>query len=130
MKKNFKFLKAICLASVVGLASLSLASCGFDVADGEHTIYFYHTMGQSLQEPLKIAKAQFEEKYPGWKIEHSQIGGYDEVKSAIVGDLVAGTQPDLAYCYADHVAQYLESETVVNMSQFIVNTNKLSTVVL
>ena len=130
MKKNFKFLKAICLASVVGLTSLSLASCGFDVADGEHTIYFYHTMGQSLQEPLKIAKAQFEEKYPGWKIEHSQIGGYDEVKSAIVGDLVAGTQPDLAYCYADHVAQYLESETVVNMSQFIDNTNKLSTVVL
>lgn len=130
MKKKFNFLKAICLASVVGLATVSLTSCGFETADGEHTIYFYNTMGTNLQSPLKIAIQKFEETYPGWKVESSQIGNYDQVKSAIVADLVAGTQPDLAYCYADHVAQYLESETVVNMSKFIDDTNKLSTVVL
>lgn len=130
MKKRFNFIKAICLASVVGLTSVSLTSCGLDVADSGHTIYFYNTMGTALQAPLGIAIEQFEKAYPGWKVEPSQIGGYDEVKSAIVGDLVAGTQPDLAYCYADHVAQYLESETVVNMSKFINETGKKTVTVL
>ena len=130
MKKYFKAVRALVISAVLGLACLTLTSCqGVEVEDANHTIYFYNTMGTKLQEPLKAAIAEFEAKYPGWKINSSQIGGYDEVRSAIVSDLQAGTQPDLEYCYADHVAQYLVTGKVIDMSTLINNTNKLKVTV-
>ena len=108
-------------AALVALAALSLSSCGGSASD-EKTIVFYHTMGDNLQNVLETAVTTFETKYPGWKIEHSQVGGYDDVKKAIIGDLGAGTQPDIAYCYADHVAQYITTGKVLNVAPYINST--------
>lgn len=82
-------------------------------------IIFYHTMGDKLQKVLQTAIDKFQAAYPDWKITHSQVGGYDEVKSQCIADLSAGSQPDLAYCYADHVAQYIKTGKVLNMNKFI-----------
>ena len=133
MKKYLRLLKAVCLSAVLGVASLSLASCETTetpTADPQHTIVFYNTMGTALQTTLKLAISQFEEKFPGWTVQSSQIGGYDEVKSKIIGDFSANSQPDLAYCYADHVASYLGTGKVVNMNKFINNTSKVNVSVL
>lgn len=117
MKK--RFISAMALTAFAACASLSLSSCSKDKVDEEHTIVFYHTMGDSLQTTLQTAINSFEAKYPGWTIESSQIGGYDDVRDTIIGDLQGGTQPDLAYCYADHVAQYITTSKVVDMSKYI-----------
>ena len=129
MKKGLKVFKTLCLSLVLGVACFSLTSCKSEVKDSAHTIVFYNTMGDKLQAPLASAISAFETKFPGWKVESVQPGGYDEVKSKVISDLSAGTQPDLAYCYADHVAQYIPSGKVVNMSTFINNSSKLTTTV-
>ena len=115
MKKKKIMLAAASL--LAGVSVVSLASCGNE-SDPAHTIKFYHTMGDNLQKVLQTAITDFEAKFPGWKIDSSAIGGYDDVKEAIIGDLQAGLQPDLAYCYADHVALYMESGKVVNMQEY------------
>ena len=92
------------------------------IDDYDHTIVFYSTQGDALQAKTQIAIDAFEAKYPGWKVVHTQVGGYDDVKAKIVSDLQGGLQPDLAYCYPDHVAQYLQTSKVVDMSKYINST--------
>ena len=131
MKKIAKILRTLCLVTVLGVAAVSLTACDEEEAiDAAHTITFYNTMGTALQEPLKASIKEFEEKFPGWTVKAPQIGGYDEVRSSVITDLQAGTQPDLAYCYADHVAQYLVTGKVVNMNKYINNTGNLTVNVL
>ena len=125
MKNILRVLKTICLATVLGVACLSLTSC--DEKDSAHTITFYTSMGDKLLNTLEVAKKEFAEKFPGWQVEVvNPGGGYDGTRSAIVGDLQANSQPDLAYCYADHVAQYLVTSKVTNMANYINNSNKLT----
>ena len=121
MKKRTLMLSALTLFAAT--ASVSLTSCGGQ--DPAHTITFYHTMGDSLQKVLATAVEDFEAKYPGWKIQAQQVGGYDDVKDAITADLRAEQQPDVAYCYADHVASYLGSGMVLDLSNYIKNQDKL-----
>ncbi len=124
MKSFGKLLKALAATVSVGGACVALASCKPE--DTSHTIVFYHTMGDSLQTVLNTAVTAFEEKFPGWKIDHSQVGGYDDVKDTIIGDLQGGTQPNIAYCYADHVAQYIQTGKVVDLTTYINSTDKIT----
>lgn len=87
--------------------------------DYEHTIVFYSSQGDALQQVTQNAINNFETKYPGWKVEHVQAGGYDDVKEKIVSDFQGKQQPDVAYCYADHVAQYLQTGKVYNLNDLI-----------
>lgn len=125
MKSLSKVLRRTCAAIMLAGACFGLAACG-DEGDPSHTVVFYHTMGDDLQTVLKTAISKFETKYPGWKIQSSKIGGYDQVRDAVVADLSGHTQPDLAYCYSDHVAQYLTTGKVVDMTKYINSTEKLA----
>jgi len=119
MRKLFNKFAVIALAL---LSTLMFVSCGGDentVSDYDHTIVFYSTQGDALQKVTQNAIDAFEAKYPGWKVYHTQVGGYDDVKKKIISDLGGKLQPDLAYCYADHVAQYIETQKVVDMSTLI-----------
>ena len=51
-----------------------LAACA-DPIDYEHTIVFYSSQGDALQQITKLAIEKFEAKYPGWKVIHEQPGG-------------------------------------------------------
>ena len=44
------------------------------------TIVFYHTMGQNLRNVLEAYIVEFNKLYPNITIEHSQVGGYDDVR--------------------------------------------------
>lgn len=126
MKNFLKTIRTLSLVLVLGVVLFAMTACdGFGV-DNSKKIIFYHTMGDSLQQVLETAKAKFEAKFPGWVIEHTQVGGYDDVKSAVVADLQGQTQPSLAYCYADHVAQYLTTKKVVDMSKYINSTEQIT----
>ena len=90
--------------------------------EDNRTIVFYSTQPNSLSQITQQAIASFEAKYPGWTIKHVSVGNYDDVLSQIINDLQAGAQPDLAYCYPEHVAQYLTTQKTVDLSQYINST--------
>lgn len=112
------------LALMLPAATIVFSGCT-PATDYEKTIVFYSSQGDKLQQKTSIAIASFEAKYPGWKVEHIPVGGYDEVKSKVVSDLTAGLQPDLAYCYPDHVAQYLQTSKVVDLNKYMTSDEKI-----
>ena len=90
---------------------------GYD--GSEVTITFSHTMGQNLRDVLDRYIVEFNKMYPNIHIEHAQIGGYDDVRNQIKTELTAGNQPNMAYCYPDHVALYNITKKVVPLDNFI-----------
>lgn len=94
---------------------------GFDT-DAEITITFSHTMGKNLSTVLERYIKKFNEIFPNITIEHSQIGGYDEVRDQTNKQLTAGNQPNIAYCYPDHVALYNVTKKVIPLDNLIEST--------
>ena len=86
------------------------------------TITFYHSMGQKLQDVLNSYIPEFNKLYPNITIEHSSMGNYDGVRDQIKTALTAGNQPNIAYCYPDHVALYNVAKAVVPLDSFIEST--------
>ena len=84
---------------------------GFNTED-TITIKFYHSMGAALQEVLNRAIAEFNTIYPNIIIEHESLGDYDGVRNQIQTEITVGGQPNLAYCYPDHIAVYNEAGAV------------------
>ncbi len=123
-----KILTAVIVISLLAAGCLTIFAACAEGGDVDHTIYFYSSQGDALQTITDQAIAAFEAKYPGWTVEHSNPGGYDEVRDKIRQDFPAGTQPDLAYCYADHVAAYMSSNAqyLVDMSEFYTSDRNFS----
>ena len=90
------------------------------------TIKFSHTMGEALRNELDKAIERFNELYPNITVEHSQIGGYNDVRDQIKQELTAGNQPNIAYCYPDHVALYNLTKKVVPLDNFIESTIEIT----
>ena len=87
------------------------------------TITFSHTMGQNLRGILDYYITEFNKIYPNITIEHSQVGGYDDLRDTIKTQLTSNNQPNIAYCYPDHVALYLKSYAVASLDGFINSTD-------
>ena len=90
---------------------------GYD--GSEVTITFSHTMGEELRDILDQYIKVFNEIYPNITVEHSQVGGYNDVRDTVNKQLTAGNQPNIAYCYPDHVALYNLTGKVVPLDNFI-----------
>ncbi len=78
---------------------------GFDT-ETPVEITFYHSMGKDLRDVLDASIADFNKIYPNITVKHQSFGNYDGVLSQVKTELVTGDHPNLAYCYADHVAVY------------------------
>ena len=81
------------------------------VYNGEEVeVTFWHTMGKANKELLGSLIKSFNAKYPNITIkESSAAGGYDDLKDLIKKNIATNTLPTMAFCYPDHVAEYLES---------------------
>ena len=90
---------------------------GYD--GSEVTITFYHTMGANLREVLDAFIVKFNELYPNITVVHEQVGGYEDVRDQIKTELTVGNQPNIAYCYPDHVALYNVAKAVVTLDGLI-----------
>jgi len=129
MKKRILSLLLVLLMAISSLAACggtgsSNATANFDVPEGgydgsEVTIKFYHTMGQTLREVLERYIEDFNVLYPNIHIEQEQVGGYDDVREQIATEITVGNQPNIAYCYPDHVAMYNISKAVVTLDNLI-----------
>ncbi len=88
----------------------------------EVTIKFGHTMGAKLQEVLNYHIVEFNKLYPNITIEHSSYGGWSDIAGLINTEIMGDNQPNIAYCYPDHVATYNLSKSVVTLDEFIAST--------
>ena len=113
-----KIKKFLGLSAAVALVTVGLASCGGST-DNSHTIDFYTTAGDDYMVPLNAAKEKYEKENEGWTVNITNGFSYDSLKTKVTQCLSANTQPSLAYCYPDHVANYLKTGKVVNMQTYI-----------
>ena len=86
------------------------------------TIKFGHTMGAKLQEVLNYHIGEFNKLYPNITVEHSTYGGWSDIASLINTEIMGDNQPNIAYCYPDHVATYNMSKSVVILDDLINST--------
>ena len=93
---------------------------GYD--GSEVTIKFYHTMGSNLQTVLNLYIEEFNKLYPNIHIESTSVGGYDDVRDQISTEITVGNQPNIAYCYPDHVALYNLAKAVTTLDNLIDST--------
>ena len=90
------------------------------------TITFYHTMGSNLSTVLNDYIVEFNKLYPNITINHSQVGGYDDVREQIATEITVGNQPNIAYCYPDHVAMYNISKAVYPLDSLIASNAEIT----
>ncbi len=82
-------------------------------------ISFTHTMGAKLQGVLDLYIEEFNKIYPNIKITHQSAGGWSDINGQINTEIAGGTQPNIAYCYPDHVAMYNIAKSVVTLDNLI-----------
>ncbi len=106
--------------AAAGMASFDVPEVGYD--GSEVTIVFYHSMGAMLRGVLDTYIEEFNKLYPNITVEHSSMGNYDAVRDQIKTQLTAGEQPNIAYCYPDHVALYNVAKKVIPLDNLINST--------
>ena len=128
--------KRIVAAALLIVMLLSMAACGakteaanttvgnFTVPEGGYdgsavTITFYNTMGTNLTPVLEAHIAEFNKLYPNITVESVNVGGYDDVRDQISTEITVGNQPNIAYCYPDHVALYNLAQAVTTLDSLI-----------
>lgn len=118
----------LCIAAVFAGGSKEKGSAaaitGFQVPENGYdgspvTIRFYHTMGTNLSEVLSLYIEEFNKLYPNITVEATQVGSYDDVRDQISTEITVGSQPNIAYCYPDHVALYNLAGVVVPLDSLI-----------
>jgi multiple sugar transport system substrate-binding protein len=80
----------------------------------------------NLQPVLDDAIARFNVLFPNITVEHKQVGDYDAVRNQIKTELTVGGQPNIAYCYPDHVALYNVAKAVVPLDDLIASTAEIT----
>lgn len=104
-----------------GTPNFNVPEGGYD-SSKKVEITFYHTMGSNLSDVLDLYIAEFNKLYPNITVKAEKIGGYDDVRDQIKTEISAKKQPNLAYCYPDHVALYNLAKAVVTLDNLIDST--------
>ena len=122
MKKVLSLTLAIVLALVLMLSGCTNENGnkgGSKIPEGNVEVVFYHTMGQNLRTVLQKYIVEFNKIYPNITINEQSIGGYDDVRNQISTELSYRTEPNMAYCYPDHVALYNLTGAVATLDDII-----------
>ena len=117
MKKLISILLVLTCLFGLSAANADDFSAGYDGSDV--TITFYHTMGANLTAVLDQYIAEFNTLYPNIHVEYSSEGGYDDVRDKVSTQITVGAQPNIAYCYPDHVALYNLAMAVQTLDELI-----------
>lgn len=104
--------------TIKGTPNFNVPEAGYD-GSKKVEITFYNTMGSNLSDVLNIYIEEFNKLYPNITVKSEKIGGYDDVRDQIKTEISAKKQPNLAYCYPDHVALYNLAKAVVTLDNLI-----------
>ena len=128
MKKIISLLLVVVMlmsvAMLAGCDSKAGTAANFQVPEGGYdgsavTITFSHTMGTNLTPVLDQYIAEFNKLYPNITVQYESVGGYDDVRDQISTQITVGNQPNIAYCYPDHVALYNLAQAVTQLDNLI-----------
>jgi len=100
-----------------GTPNFNVPEEGYDGSEVEIT--FYSTQGTALKAITDIYIEKFNLIYPNIHVTHTSIGSYDDVRDQIKTEIPVKNQPNIAYCYPDHVALYNLSKAVVTVDNLI-----------
>ncbi|MBQ4074639.1 MAG: extracellular solute-binding protein [Clostridia bacterium] len=117
MKKLLSILLLVTM--LLSVASVAVAEDAPAYDGSEVTISFYNTMGSNLTPVLDAYIAEFNTLYPNIKVEYTSVGSYDDVRDQISKEIPEGIQPNMAYCYPDHVALYNLAKAVQTLDAYI-----------
>ena len=104
-------------AGATNAKAFQVPATGYDGSDV--TITFYHTMGTNLSTVLDDYIVEFNKLYPHIHVQWEAIGSYDDVRDQISTQIFVGSQPNIAYCYPDHVALYNMAGAVATLDNLI-----------
>ncbi len=104
-------------AVVQNVGNFTVPEGGYD--GSAVTITFYNTMGSNLATVLEAYIAEFNKLYPNITVVSTNVGGYDDVREQISTEITVGNQPNIAYCYPDHVALYNLAKAVTTLDSLI-----------
>ena len=90
---------------------------GYD--GSEVTITFYHTIGSTKTHTLDDYIVEFNKLYPNIHVVYESVGCYDDLRDQISTQITVGNQPNIAYCYPDHVALYNLAGAVATLDNLI-----------
>ncbi len=114
------------IVSLLLLLAMLLSVCCFATAEtapaydgSDVTITFYHTMGSNLTTVLDTYIEEFNKLYPNIHVQYTAVGSYDDVRDQVSTEITVGTQPNIAYCYPDHVALYNLAKAVQTLDKYI-----------
>lgn len=101
---------------LVGLLALTgLTAC----PSNKTKVVFWHTFGKANEALLNTMINDFEAENPDIEIVASSQGGYPEIYQKLSSAIASGDVPAMATCYADHVADYLSANAVVDVNAYI-----------
>ena len=106
-------------ALLLTLGVAGLAGC----SDGKIHVQFWHTMGSANRALLERMIVEFNKLYPNVKIDHTSQGDYGALYNKLNSAIPAGTMPTMAFCYPDNVADYMASNAVVNIADYLKDDN-------
>ena len=113
---NLKKLPKFALMSLIGLSCFTMSACN---KDNRVEVIFWHTMGQANQEKLNAMIETFVAENPDIKVTHAAQGGYTDIESKLLKAIPAKTTPTMAFCYPDHVANYVKSNAAVKLNDLV-----------
>lgn len=139
-------MKRVLLLGLLSILSLALVACGgkdragetsaklvewYELAEDadldtskETTITFWHRMGSESQELIQTWITEFEAIYPNITvIEEKASTDYAKLADKIALAIPAGTAPDIAESYPDHIARYASADAPLALNNFISNPN-------
>ena len=130
MKKKIGVILTAGLMTGAVLMAAGLSGCNsakiteFVMPDGGYdgkkvTITFANTTGQDLEGIISDARVRFNELYPNITVNvDNSTKNWDDLAKKIGNKLTTGKQPNIAFCYSDHVATYNRAGAVVALDQF------------
>ena len=122
MKKIISLVLALLmLLSCVPALAESLPAEGYD--GSEVNIKFRHVITKDDQLALiNDAIAEFNKLYPNIHVELENVGGsYNGILNTTKEELPAGNEPNIAFCYMDHIADYNNQKGAVQVLDELIN---------
>ena len=116
---------------VQGGESVQTPVGNFQVPEGGYDgsaveIVFYNTMGANLAAVLDNYIVEFNKLYPNITVVSTNVGNYDDCRDQISTEITVGNQPNIAYCYPDHVALYNLAKAVTTLDSLIASTETVT----
>ncbi len=105
------------LIGVLCVAAFAAAGCGKEERPAE--LVFWHTQAQRNGKLLQQICDDYNATGPPMKVSARYIGGYGALFRKVRATIPTGELPDLVVAYESMVAEYIESEAVVALDDYI-----------